>query len=326
MKTTRRMLITAAAAAIAMPSVARANAWPSKPIRLIATFPPGGLADTICRVMAPKFGELLGQQVIVDNRPGAGGTLGADMAAKAPPDGHTLVMSHASPHGVAPGIYPKMPYDPVADFSHLTLIGDAPNIFMVPPDSPYKSLADFVAAVKAKPGEIAFGSSGVGSTTHLMGENFGQLIGAKLRHIPYRGSAPSLADMWAGIIPSMFDPITTNVGHMRVGKIKVLAISTAKRIAPFPDVPTFAEQGFPRMTTSTWVGLSGPKGMPADVQSRLYDATLKIVAMPDVRARFDELALFLPDKPMGPKEFSAYITEFVDIWTKVSKAANVQVE
>ena len=201
--------------------------WPTKgTIRLIATFPPGGTADTISRILAPKLSAALGTQVVVENKPGAGGTIGSDLAAKAPADGYTLVISHASPLGIAPGIYPKLPYDVVKDFSHISLIGHTPNVLIVPAASPYKTLADYIAAAKARPDDIAFGSSGIGSNTHLMGELLSGLAGVKLKHVPYKGSAPSLQDMLAGAIPSMFDPITTNVPHINAGKVRVLAISS----------------------------------------------------------------------------------------------------
>ncbi len=323
----RRLVTVAVALAWLVPTSAPAQDWPARqPIRLVATFPPGGLADTVARILAPKLSEQLGQQVLVDNRPGAGGTLGADIVARSAPDGYTLVLSHAAPHGIAPGIYPRLPYNAVGDFTHIIMIGEAPNVFMVSGSSPLKTLADLIAAAKAKPDEMAYGSSGIGANTHLMGEYFATLAGVSLRHVPYKGSAPALADLWAGVIPSMFDPITTNVGHMRIGKVRVLAVSSAKRLGMFPDVPTFAEQGFPRMTTSSWIGLSAPKGLPEDIQRKLYDAVAKVVQMPDVKARFEEVALFQPDKQLTSAQYVAFISDFVATWTEVSKAAKVVVE
>ena len=265
MKLTRRTVLAASAAtlgsSLAAPSVKASPGWPTKqPIKLIATFPPGGTADTISRILAPKLSAALGTQVVVENRPGAGGTIGSDLAAKAAPDGYTLVISHASPLGIAPGIYPKLPYNVITDFTHVTLIGHTPNVLIVPGDSPYKTLAEYIAAAKAKPDEIAFGSSGIGSNTHLMGELLGSLAGVKLKHVPYRGSAPSLQDMLAGAIPSMFDPITTNVPHINSGKVRLLAVSSDKRLDMYPNAPTFAEQGFPKLTTSTWGRRLRPQG------------------------------------------------------------------
>ena len=325
MKISRRTVL-AAAASFAVPAQASPG-WPGKgTIRLIATFPPGGTADTISRILAPKLAAALGAQVVVENKPGAGGTIGSDLAAKSPADGYTLVISHASPLGIAPGIYPKLPYDVVRDFSHVSLIGHTPNVLIVPADSPYKTLADYLAAAKARPDEIAFGSSGIGSNTHLMGEQLSGLAGVKLKHVPYKGSAPSLQDMLAGAIPSMFDPITTNVPHINAGKVRVLAISSDKRIAMYPDVPTFAEQGFPQMTTSTWVGVSGPKGLAPEVVARLHAELLKAYQAPDVTERFKEVVLLPEDKPMTPAEYAKFVGDFAAIWSKVSKAAGISLE
>jgi tripartite-type tricarboxylate transporter receptor subunit TctC len=327
MKLTRRTALAAAASSLAAPAVWASPGWPTKGnIRLIATFPPGGTADTISRILAPKLSAALGTQVVVENKPGAGGTIGSDLAAKSPPDGYTLVISHASPLGIAPGIYPKLPYDVVRDFSHIALIGHTPNVLIVPADSPYKTLADYIAAAKAKPDEIAFGSSGIGSNTHLMGELLSTLAGVKLKHVPYRGSAPSLQDMLAGNIPSMFDPITTNVPHINAGKVRVLAISSEKRIVMYPAVPTFAEQGFAQMTTSTWVGISGPKGLAPEVVARMYDELQKAYKSPDVVERFKDVVLLPEDKPMTSAEYAKFVGDFAAIWTKVSKTAGISLE
>lgn len=326
MKLTRRTVLASSAAILAAPAVQASPGWPTKgQIRLIATFPPGGTADTISRILAPKLSAALGTQVIVENRAGAGGTIGSDLCAKAANDGYTLVISHASPLGIAPGIYPKLPYDVVKDFTHVTMIGHTPNVLIVPADSPYKTLADYIAAAKAKPDMVAFGSSGIGSNTHLMGELLSGLAGVKLKHVPYRGSAPSLQDMLAGAIPSMFDPITTNVPHINAGKVRLLAVSSEKRIELYPNAPTFAEQGFPQMTTSTWVGVSGPKGMAPEVVTRLYDELQKAYKAPDVMERFKEVVL-LPGEPMSPAAYTKFVGDFAEIWKKVSKTAGISLE
>ena len=327
MKLTRRRVVAASAAMLAAPAVQASPGWPTKgSIKLIATFPPGGTADTISRILAPKLTAALGTQVIVENKPGAGGTIGSDLCAKAAPDGYTLVISHASPLGIAPGIYPKLPYDVVKDFTHINFIGHTPNVLIVPAASPYKTLGDYIADAKAKPDQIAFGSSGIGSNTHLMGEQLSELAGIKLKHVPYRGSAPSLQDMLAGAIPSMFDPITTHVPHINAGKVRLLAISSPKRIAMYPDAPTFAEQGFPQMTTSTWVGVSGPKGLAPEVVTRLYAELQKAYAAPDVVERFKEVVLLPEDKPMTSTEYAKFVGDFATIWAKVSKTAGISLE
>jgi tripartite-type tricarboxylate transporter receptor subunit TctC len=328
MKLTRRTVLAASASSLlAAPALQASPGWPTKgTIKLIATFPPGGTADTISRILAPKLSAGLGTQVVVDNKPGAGGTIGSDLAAKSAPDGYTLVISHASPLGIAPGIYPKLPYDVVKDFSHVALIGHTPNVLIVPADSPYKSLGDYIADAKAKPDQIAFGSSGIGSNTHLMGELLSNLSGIKLKHVPYRGSAPSLQDMLAGVIPSMFDPITTNVPHINANKVRLLAVSSEKRIAMYPDAPTFAEQGFAKMTTSTWVGISGPKGMAPEVVTRLYAELMKAYKAPEVVERFKDVVLLPEDKPMSSVEYAKFVGDFAAIWADVSKSANISLE
>ena len=334
MKLTRRSILAGTAAAVAAPLAAPLDVaaqssagWPTKgAIRLIVTFPPGGTADTVSRILAPKLSAVLGTQIVVENRPGAGGTIGSDLAAKAAPDGYTLVMSHASPLGIAPGIYPKLPYDVTRDFTHISLVGHTPNVLIVPAASPYKTLADYIAAAKAKPDEIGFGSSGIGSNTHLMGEQLSGLAGIKLKHVPYKGSAPSLQDMLAGVIPSMFDPITTNVSQINAGKVRVLAISSEKRIEMYPDVPTFAEQGFPQMTTSTWVGISGPKGLAPEIVTRLHDELLKLYKAPDVVERFKDVVLLPEDTPMTPVQYAKFVGDFAMVWTKVSKDAGISLE
>jgi tripartite-type tricarboxylate transporter receptor subunit TctC len=214
----------------------------------------------------------------------------------------------------------------VTDFTHVTLIGHTPNVLIVPADSPYKTLADYIADAKAKPDQIAFGSSGIGSNTHLMGEQLSTLAGIKLKHIPYKGSAPSLQDMLAGVIPSMFDPITTNVPHINSGKVRLLAISSEQRIEMYPNAPTFAEQGFPKMTTSTWVGVSGPKGMAPEVVARLYDELQKAYKAPEVVERFKEVVLLPEAKPMSPAEYTKFVADFAAIWAEVSKSAGIQLE
>lgn len=331
MKLSRRTLLLASTATLgaglAAPAVRASTGWPSKqPIKLIATFPPGGTADTISRILAPKLSAALGTQVVVENKPGAGGTIGSDLAAKSAPDGYTLVISHASPLGIAPGIYPKLPYNVVTDFSHVALIGHTPNVLIVPADSPYKTLADYIADAKKKPDQVAFGSSGIGSNTHLMGELLSSEAGIKLKHVPYKGSAPSLQDMLAGVIPSMFDPITTNVPHINSGKVRLLAVSSEKRLPMYPDAPTFAEQGFPRLTTSTWVGVSGPKGMPPEIVARLYEELQKAYKAPEVVERFKEVVLLPEDKPMTPAEYAKFVGDFATLWAGVSKSAGIQLE
>ena len=320
----RRHLLAAATAALAMPAIAQAPWRPRQPIRLIATFPPGGLADVIARLVAPGIGAALGGTVVVENRPGAGGTIGADAAAKAVPDGHTLVISHASPNGIAPGIYPSLPYDPVGDFTHIAMLCDTANVLMVNKGSPTPTLAAFLD--KARASGARYGSSGIGSITHLMGEVLTREARApRLDHVPYRGSAPAMQDLFGGSIESVFDPLTTNVGMIRDGTVIALAVSSAGRVAAVPDVPTFAELGMPALTATTWIGVSGPKGLPAPVADAVREAVLSTIGQSDIKARMADLASYTPSTPLVGAAYSAMIAKFAADWTAVAKGAGITV-
>ncbi len=319
----RALLALPAAALLARPALAQ-TAWPGRQaIRLISPFPPGGFADTLARLVAGELSRSLGQSVVVENRVGAGGTLGMDLAAKAAPDGYTLVLSHSSPSGVAPGIYRNLPYQVVDDFTHLALLAESGNILMVKGDSPMRTLADLVAA--ARRGPVRYGSSGLGSKTHLMGEVLAQLQSIpNLEHVPYRGSAAALQDLIGGRIESVFDPITTNVPLLRDGQVRALAISTAQRIPLLPEIPTFAEQGVPQLTTAIWAGLSAPKGLPEPIAARLTEAAVAAVGSPSVKPRIEELATYAPHPPVTGAAFVTFLREYSDRWAGVARGLGVQ--
>jgi tripartite-type tricarboxylate transporter receptor subunit TctC len=320
----RRSLIATGLAGLALPAVARAQpGWkPRQPIRLIATFPPGGLADVVARLVAPAIAQNLGGTIVVENRPGAGGTIGADAAARAAPDGHTLVISHASPNGIAPGIYPALPYDPVRDFTHIAMLCDTANVLMVNKGSATPDLAAFLD--KARGPGVRYGSSGIGSITHLMGEVLTREARApKLDHVPYRGSAPAMQDLFANHIESVFDPLTTNVAIIKDGTVVALAVSAAQRVPAVPDVPTFAEQGLPALTATTWIGISGPKGLPAPVADAVREATLAAIAQPEILAKLADLASYTPPKPLVGAAYTAMIAKFASDWTAVAKGAGI---
>ena len=253
-------------------------AWPNRqPIRFVAGFPAGGLADAIGRLFAGPLGEALGTSVVVENRTGASGTLGADVVAKAAPDGLTLAVSHAIPFGFAPGVLPTMPYDPVADFTHLAMRAEAPTITVVVARSPYTSMAQMLETARTRP--VRFGSSGVGSAEHIMGAVVGRAAGAaQLDHIPYRGSAPAMQDLLGGQIDTMNAPITTLVGQLQDGSLRMLATSGEARVAAFPQVPTLAELGYGQATHTQWIGLSAPRGLPGVIGDRLIAAVQPIAA------------------------------------------------
>ena len=320
----QRRRLLGLAAALAAPSFARAQpAWPSRqPIRLVATFPPGGLADTIARLIAPPLGQALGATMVVENRAGAAGTIGADLVAKSAPDGYTLLISHSSPNGFAAGIYPQLPYDPVTDFTHIGMLVDTPSGLLVPGRSPFRSLADFLAAGRSQ--TLRFGSSGIGSSGHLLGAVLAKDGSAPmLDHVPYRGSAPALQDMLAGVIESMIDPMTTNMGMLADGTLRCLAVSSAARIPPLPSVPSFAELGLPRLTAGNWIGISAPKNLPAPIAARIGEQIPRLIARPDLKARFEELASYPPDPPLMGEDYARMIAEFARAWTAVAKEANI---
>jgi len=318
----RRHLLGAGLAALAMPAIAQPAWRPRQPIRLIATFPPGGLADVVARLVAPAIAANLGGTIVVENRPGAGGTIGADAAAKAAPDGHTLVISHASPHGIAAGIYPALPYDPVGDFTHIAMLCDTANVLLVNKGSPTPTLPAFLD--KARGPGARYGSSGIGSITHLMGEVLTREAQApKLDHVPYRGSAPAMQDLFAGHIESVFDPLTTNVAMIKDGTVIGLAVSSPQRVPAVPDVPTFAELGLPALTATTWIGVSGPKGMPAPVAEAVQAAVLAAVAQPELRAKMADLASYPPPQPLVGAAYTAMIAKFAAEWSAVAKGAGI---
>ncbi len=315
---TRRALLLATLAA---PAIAQAQApWPNRqPIRLVAGFPAGGLADAIGRLVAGPLGEALGTSVVVENRAGASGTIGADLVAKSPPDGLTLAVSHAIPFGFAPGVLPAVPYDPVADFAHLGLLAEAPTVVAVRAASPFATLPALIEASRRAP--VRYGSSGVGSAEHVLGAVVaGEARTTGLDHIPYRGTAPALQDLLGGQIEALVAPITTLVGQLRDGSLRALATSTGARLRAFPDVPTLAELGFGAATFTQWIGLSGPRGLPAPIAGRLTAAIPPILARAEVRARLAEFASEPREPaPMGA-EFARFVAAFRDEWVGKTRA------
>jgi tripartite-type tricarboxylate transporter receptor subunit TctC len=321
----RRHLLGLAAAGLAVPSIARAQgAWPSRSIRLIAQFPPGGLVDTVARLMAPIMSQALGQTVVVENRPGAGGVIGTDVAAKAPADGYTLLVSHASVHVFGTATRPTLPFDPVADFTHMVHLVEAPNILLVRANSPFQTLEQYLTAARTRP--VRFGSSGIGSAPHLLGAMLSAEARApNLDHVPYAGSAPAMQDVLANNIESMVDPITTNVQQLRDGSLRALAISTAQRLPAFPNIPTFAELGFPKLTSAQWLGLSAPKGLPAPIAERLTTIVPPMLARPEIMERLTALQT-LPRNPVPTGDaFVSIMRQEIADWTAVARQFNIVV-
>jgi tripartite-type tricarboxylate transporter receptor subunit TctC len=324
----RRHLLAAAAGLLAAPSLARAqgaNGWPGRgSIRLIAQFPPGGLVDTISRLMAPALGAAIGQTVVVENRAGAGGVIGTDFVAKAPADGYTLLVSHASVHVFSAATMPALPFDPVTDFTHMAMLVEAPNILLVRADSPFRTLDQYLAAARTRP--VRFGSSGIGSAPHLLGAMLsGEARAPQLDHIPYRGSAPAMQDLLASLIDSIIDPITTNVQQLKDGSLRALAVSSPQRLPAFPDLPTFAELGFPRLTSAQWLGLSAPKGLPPAIAERLTAAVPGILSQPALMTRFSDLQTLPRPTLLTGEAFIAEIRTQLAAWSAVARQYNIVV-
>ena len=321
----RRQFLAAMATTLATPALAQSGAWPSRgSIRLIAQFPPSGLVDTISRLMAPALSQALGQTVLVENRAGAGGVIGTDFVAKAPADGYTLLVSHASVHVFSTATMPNLPFDPVSDFTHMVQLVEATNVLLVKADSPYRTLQGYLAAARTRP--VRFGSSGIGSAPHLLGAMLsGEARAPNLDHVPYRGSAPALQDLLAGSIESFIDPITTNVAMLRDGMLRCLGISAAARLPAFPNIPTFAEQGFPQLTSGQWLGLSGPKNLPAPVIERLTTLVPEILKQSTLATRFEDLQT-MPRSPAPTGDaFTAIIRREIAEWTAVARQFNISV-
>ncbi|MFN9152331.1 MAG: Bug family tripartite tricarboxylate transporter substrate binding protein [bacterium] len=322
----RRDLLAAGAASLIAPwANAQSQAWPTRgPIRLICQFPPGGLVDTVARLIAPHLQQALSQTVLVENRPGAGGLVGTDFAARQNPDGYSLLVSHASVHVYATATRNKMPFDAIADFTHMGMLVEAPMVLLVRPQSPFKTLADYVAAARVKP--VRYGSSGIGSANHLFGEMLKIEGNAPMHdHVPYQGSAPALAELLGGQIDSVLDPITTNVDQLRGGSLRALAVSTPARLPGLPDIPTFAEAGFPSLTGSQWLGLSAPKGLPAPIAQRLTALMPEILARLDIMKRLDDLQTLPRKAPVTGAEFNKLIESQITTWTAVARRAKVEV-
>ena len=323
----RRELLTAAAAMLGTPALvsAQASGWPTRgPIRLIAQFPPGGLVDVVSRLMAPHLSQALGQSVLVENRPGAGGLIGTDYVAKQAADGYTLLVSHAAVHVYATATRRTMPFDALNDFTHMGMLVEAPMVLAVRAQSPFQSLEQYVTAARTKP--VRYGTSGIGSANHLYGELL-KIEGKAPQHdhVPYQGSAPAMQDLLGGQIESVFDPITTNVAALKAGSLRALAVSTPKRLAALPNIPTFAEQGFSSLTGSQWLGMSAPKGLPAPIVQRLTALIPDVLARPDVMARLEDLQT-LPRSPnVIGDDFARLVRTQIESWRAVARSANVEV-
>jgi tripartite-type tricarboxylate transporter receptor subunit TctC len=304
-----------------LPCAAAAQApWPTaRSLRIVVPFPPGGATDFTARLVAQRLALALGQGVVVENRAGAGGTLGSDAIAKAPPDGYGFVISNIAAHGVGPSVYANMPYDPVRDFTHIAMVTEIPSVLIVRADAPYRTLAEFVAAAKAAPGSFTIASPGNGSSSHAKQEMLKRLAGIETTHVPYRGSGPALNDLTAGSITGMI----TTIVEGRNDRFRMLAVTSAARVPGFDTVPTFLEQGFD-IVASTWFGLSGPAGLAAPIVARMNAEVLAALALPEVAQRLAETGS--TPRRMSAAEFSAFVAAEVTRWRAVAQAANMRAD
>ena len=303
---------------------AGAQPFPSHPVRLVIPFPAGGPLDVTGREIAQQLTAAWGQNVIVDNRPGAGGNIGADLVAKAAPDGYTVVMGALSTHAVNPSLYPAMPYDAVKDFAPITMVAVTPNVLVVRADSPINSVQDLVAAAKKSPGKLAFGSGSIGSAGHLAGELFKVATGTDVIHVPYKGAAPALQALLAGDTSFMFDNLASAMAQVKAGKLKALAVTTASRSPLAPDLPTMTEAGVPGFDISTWFGLLAPAGTPPAIIAQWNASVTKILDTPGMR---DKLAAQgAQADPMTPAAFAAFIASEVPKYARIIRASGAKVD
>jgi len=302
-------------------ALAVAQGFPSKPVRIVVPFPPGGSTDLLARRIAEKWQASMGQPVIVENRAGAGGTTGSEFVARAAPDGHTLVMGVTGSHGVSVSLNPRLPYHPLRSFEPVSRVVSAPLVVVVGAAVPARTLAEYVAAAKARPGEITHSSPGVGTSMHLTGEMFNAAAGTQLVHIPYKGSAGAVNDLMGGQVQSMFSDFLVALPHVESGRIRALAVTSAQRHPLMPGVPTVAESGYPGFEALSWQGLFAPAGTPKDIVERLSAETRKALASPDIRDFFTKQGFEVAGST--PAEFRAFVEAEIPKWARVVKDAGL---
>lgn len=313
----------AAAVLMAQASTTREQ-YPTRPVRIIVPLPAGGGADIVARIVAEQLTKSLGQQVLVDNRPGGGTVIGADLAAKAPPDGYTLLLGTATTHAINASLVKKLPYDPIRDFSPITLVAVLPQIIVSHPSLPVESLKELIALARKRPGEIFFASTGNGSANHLGGEMLNAVAGLKNVHVPYKGAAPALTDLLAGQVQFMFTTIPPALPHVRSGRLRALAVANARRSSLLPDLPTTAENGAPGVEASSWNGVLAPAGTPRDIIARLHAEIASVMKLPGVSDRLASAGV----EPMltTPEEFAAYIESETARYAKVVRSSGARVD
>ena len=311
-------------AGLGAPLVARAQRFPERPLRLVVPFAPGGASDLVARILAEPMGAALGQPVVVDNRPGAGGNLGAEMAARAAPDGHVLLLGAPGALTVNPHLYPDLPFAPLRDFAPVGRVFTTDHVVCVHPAVPATTLGEFIALLRARPGQLAYASAGTGATTHLFGELFRMQAGVDMLHIPYRGSGPAVADLIAGTVQAMFDQLPSSIGHIQAGRLRALAVTGAGRNALLPAVPTAAESGLPDYVVTSWNALLAPAGTPAPVVARLNAVVAAALGDPAVRARMAPLGA--EPAAGSPEALAALLAAETERWGRVVREARISVQ
>ena len=325
----RRTLLQSALSTLAAntdlaPSAWAEAPWPARALKYVVPFPAGGTTDILARILGPKLTSVLGQPVVIDNKPGAGGILGADVVAKSAPDGYTLLGSTISTHAINAALVPKMPYDAAKDFACVTLIGSVAAVLIVPANSPFKTVAEVIAFARANPGKLSFASAGNGTSQHMAGEMFKLMGKVYAVHIPYRGSAPAIQDVIGGQVTMGFDTIVVAAPHIKAGTVRALAVTSARRVKGFDTIPTLAESGLPGFDVSSWQGVHAPAKTPPDIVARLATEIAKILALPDVKERLDGLGLV--PSGMSPAQFTAFNRSEIVKWANLVKTAGLKME
>lgn len=319
-----RVLAAAALVAVAPVALHAAEPFPGKQIRFVVPYPPGGPLDTVARLLGQKVSASVKHPVVIDNVPGAGGNIGAGTVARAAPDGYTILMGAVATHAINPTLYPTIPYNAEKDFVAVTQVASTPNVLVVNPSLEAATVAEFVKLAKSRPGKLNFGSGSTGSAGHLAGELFKSMAGVDMAHIPYKGAAAAMQDLIGGRVDLMFDNFASSAAQVKAGRVRALAVTTAKRSALAPELPTIAESGLPGFDVSTWFGIFVPAGTPRPVVDRLHDEFVKALAAPDVR----EKMLNLGAEPVGntPEEFAAYVRSEAAKYAKLVKASGAKVD